>query len=105
MVSLQKQIENVWNTSKYTKPSVILITGQDHDYYIVISETSSTYRTLDRNGHVITVSKLQNISSGQSNNNTNANIEMIATECRFPGELDNFVTEEIHPLVFIQDGY
>ena len=97
MTSLVEQIENVWNSSEYTKPSIVLITGQDQDNYIVISETSSTCRTLDRNGQVIIVSKSKNSTHEQSN----TNVEMIHTECHYMSELDNFVMDFIHHLVFV----
>ncbi len=117
--SLTEQIEKVWTSNDYPKsplqgtqghgpksppqetqghrpkPNIVLTTDQEGDPYVVISETSTVFRTLDRYGHVYIISKPESNTTSDS-----VNIEISPTECRYMTEYDDFVMNSIHPLVF-----
>lgn len=92
------QIKAKWEAHDHSQPSKLFVCHcLDGEYRIVISETSTMYRTIDRHGQIVMVTKPEQTSDSEI---VSCNTEIVPIEYRYGNETDAFVSDEIIPIVY-----
>ena len=104
ITTLIESIDKVWEKSSHTKPQKLLLSNHDNsDFYIVISETTNSFKILNRDEIILGVPKSifkDEIISKDFDENIN---DVVIYEYRILTERDSFVIDSLYPLVFPND--
>jgi len=91
-----QNIKGEWTRSTYSHPKTLLIDQKDH-YLIVISNTTTLHRCINRYGQIVMINRTTpvKISSYQIEENSQ---EPTLIESRYSEELDIFAVEKLYPI-------
>lgn len=95
--ALIDQIKAKWSSHDHPPSTLLVCHNLDGEYRVVISETSTMYRTIDQHDQVMMIEKPKSESTLEV---VSCGTEIIPVERRYGNERDAFVSDEIAPIVY-----